>query len=982
MRLLIDMQGAQGVSRLRGIGRYSRELALALARDPRGYAVHLLVNAGLGDGGAELRDAFAGLLPPGAIHPWWGPGGMAEVTAPSPARRAAAEILRAEAINRLAPDLLLNTSLFEGSSDNAVTRWPADRPRPASAAVCYDLIPLIQRGSYLDGPWAGAQGLKDWYFRCLHELAASDLLLAISEASRRDAIDHLALSPDAVVNIRAGNSPAFRPQRIAPAEAAALLARHGLRDGFILFVGAGDPRKNEAGLLRAYGLLPPGLRAAHQLVVVGAADPDSFAAARREAGLRPEEVRQIRFVPEADLPALYALCALSVLPSFYEGFGLPALEAMACGAPTLGSRAGSLPEVIGLDEALFDPADPADMARVITRALRDPAFRQTLLAHAPAQAAPFTWTNTAARAWTALEAAARRDAPPPDPHRRLPRLALVAPLPPEPTGIADYTRELAPALSRHYDVTLVSSTGRTEDERLRGCFPALDADRFRQGAHRFDRVLFQLGNSEMHEFQYAGLLAEQPGVATLHDSFLSGHALWRAYRSGHPARFAATLHASHGWPAVLHWAREGEIAAARAWPCTLPVLRDTIGLIQHSEDAVRWTARFFDPATAGRPAIIPHLRQLPPPGDRAAARRRLDLPPGARVIASFGILARAKLPERLVAAWQQLPAGESPTILAFVGERVEELALPPAGETLRFTGRVSPATYADWMAAADVAVQLRAQSRGETSGALFDGMAAGLPVVNNSHGAMAELPADCLRAIPEGFTDAELAATLLALLDDPAAARALGARARAWVREHLSPASLAARYRDAIEAAYADPEAFHRLGDPFRGAALPPGDAADWAAVAHSAVASCPPRRPPFLFLDVTAGWADAAAARRLLAEHPTGLRVDTVRLRPASPEGAAAPEAAEYRTAPEAAAVLLELTVPEITPQRLAAAPGDVLLLPGVPERDDPRWPALRQLRWRGCALARRDGTGRAVPLDGEAALPAWLDGLAGGAP
>ncbi|MDT8331970.1 glycosyltransferase [Roseomonas gilardii] len=989
MRLLIDMQGAQGTSRLRGIGRYSRDLALSLAREARGHEVHLLLNGTLGDGGDALREAFGDLLPDSAFHRWWGPEGAPDVTEPRPARRAAGEILRAEAIAALAPDLLLATSLFEGSSDDVIARWPPDRARPATAAICYDLIPLIQRQDYLDGPWAGAQRLKDWYFRCLHEMAEADLLLAISEASRQDAMEQLALPGDQVVNIRAGYSPVFGPQRMDAAERQALLGRYGLRDGFVLFVGGGDPRKNEAGLLRAQALLPPALRARHQLVIVGATDPGEFVLARKAAGLGAEEAALIRFVPEADLPALYAACSLSVLPSFYEGFGLPVLEAMACGAPAIGSRAGSLPEVIGLEEALFDPHDPADIARVMSRALAEPGFRARLLAHAPAQAARFGWADTAARSWSALEALLEsprlRDRPAHlVPGRRLPRLALVSPLPPQPTGIADYTRELAPALARHYDVTLVCESGHTEDERLRGAFPVLDAATFRSLGERFDRVLYQLGNSDLHDFQYRGLLAEQPGVATLHDSFLSGHALWQAYRNGDRERFVAALHASHGWPAVATWLREGEIAATRAWPCSLPVLRDTIGVIQHSRHAVEWTQRHYDAATAGEPAIIPHLRRIPPKGDRAAARRRLGLAPDLPVIASFGILAASKLPDRLVAACHGLRGEGQRPLLALVGEAVEQLDLPRESATLRLTGRVSPQAYADWMAAADIAVQLRDHSRGETSGALIDCLAAGLPVVVNRHGTMSQVPDDCLRTIPERFEDGDLRAVLQELLQDPASGRQIGARARKWVRETLSPERIGLAYREAIEAFHARPGAFLRLGDPFRGALLPPGSAGDWAAVARASTANFPPRRPPFLFLDVTEGWSDMAELERLLLAHPPTLRVEPVRFEVPVEDGDASRAArplppappGTYRTAPEAAFELLGQRFAHLRPGVLPPAPGDLLLRPSADPLPMDRQSALRALERRGCILAARDAAGTAVPAAG-AILPVWFQAL-----
>lgn len=974
MKLLIDLQGAQGVSHLRGIGRYSRELAYALAAGARGHEVHLLFNGALRDGGDAVWDEVADPLHPAARHTWWGvEGTTGEATGPEQdVRRVAGEVLRAEAIEAIAPDVLLVASLFEGAGEAVVPHWPRDRPRPPTAAICYDLIPLLFRDDYLDGIWALSGRMREWYFRCLHELAACDLLLAISECSRQDAIDQLALDEDRVVNVRAGKSPLFRPETLDDAARQALRDRYGLRDGFIVFVGAGDPRKNEARLLQAYGLLPRDLRARHQLVVVGATDPQEFSAALRAAGLGAEEARLIRFVEEADLPRLYAMATLAVLPSLYEGFGLPALEAMACGTPSIGSRTGSLPEVIGLPQALFDPHDPADIARAMQAALTDVALYARLRAHAPEQAARFGWDRTAALAWDALErldARNRNGGGRPWRRQRLKRLAVVSPLSPERTGIADYTAELAPALARHYDVTLVNRVGGTDHERLRGVFRTMSASRFAQQADGFDRILYQLGNSDYHDFQLDGLMAGAPGVVTLHDAFLSGHALWAGTRHDAAAPgFAEALHDSHGWPAVVQLAREGESAALSAWPCSLPVLRDTLGLIQHSELAASVLRQHFGPAASGPAFVIPHLRQLPPPADRAAARARLGLDPDAKVVATFGVIIASKLPERLIAAWDRLnpPAGANAR-LAFVGEMAESLPLPMHDPRFVFVGRASRAIYADWLAAADVAVQLRAASRGETSGAVADCLAAGLPLIANSHGTVTEIPEDCLRLLPEHFTDAELGEAISGLLVDPEAARALGGRGRQWVRETLAPAAIARAYRDAIEQIYADPDAFRRIGDPFRGSHLPAGGADDWAAVSRATIATCPTRRPPFLFLDVTEDWPDRAPATALLGGHPHDVRVELVQL-----DASTKSTPALYRTAPVRAAEWLDIPAQRIAAQQVSVRRDDVLVLPEGADLTA-RETALREMRLRGVRLAEMGRDGVIRMRDG-VGMPDWL--------
>jgi len=170
--------------------------------------------------------------------------------------------------------------------------------------------------------------------------------------------------------------------------------------------GGYEARKNLPGLLAAYALLPAHVRAGHQLVVASRlAD-----AQRRELeghaarhGLTADELVLTGYVSDAELVALYGAATLFVLPSLHEGFGLPALEAMACGAAVVGSNSTSIPEVIGLDEALFDPACPRSIAARMEAVLVDPALRERLRVHGRAQARKFSWDQSAQRALRALE---------------------------------------------------------------------------------------------------------------------------------------------------------------------------------------------------------------------------------------------------------------------------------------------------------------------------------------------------------------------------------------------------------------------------------------------------------------------------------------------------------------------------------------------------------------------------------------------------
>jgi glycosyltransferase involved in cell wall biosynthesis len=182
----------------------------------------------------------------------------------------------------------------------------------------------------------------------------------------------------------------FRPA--AEAEQERARARYGLAGPYLLTVGNIEPKKNQAGLLQIFrrmaGEVP------HQLVVVGReawGDPRPWRRALEE--LPPARVKWLGYVPPEDLPALYSGTDLYLQLSWYEGFGLPPLEAMACGAAAVVSNRGALPEVSGPGAAVVDPADQAETARAVLGLLQDETARRALAERGRAHAAQFTWAR-------------------------------------------------------------------------------------------------------------------------------------------------------------------------------------------------------------------------------------------------------------------------------------------------------------------------------------------------------------------------------------------------------------------------------------------------------------------------------------------------------------------------------------------------------------------------------------------------------------
>ena len=411
MRIVIDLQGSQTESRFRGIGRYSLALTLAMARNAGEHEIWLILNAAFPESICRIRLAFDGIIPKQRIRVFDVPTPVAENTPINAWRARAAEKIREHFIQQLQPDVVLVTSLFEGYVDDAVTSVGAFSGGAKTAVILYDLIPLLNPAAYLPTPV-----IKQYYERKIQSLKNAGLLLAISDYSRLEAIEALGLKPASVVSISTAADARFKSGGRSPRETAVLRQSFGITRKMILYAPGGfDSRKNIDGLITAYSLLPAELRNDHQLVIVGKlgdAMRHRLEQVSKRAGLAATELVLTGYVEDEDLISLYTETTLFVFPSKHEGFGLPALEAMACGVPVIGSNSTSIPEVIGLAEALFDPLSPQSIMEKMAHALRDESFRQQLRLHGLNQAKKFSWDECAKRALSALEAFVRQQEAP------------------------------------------------------------------------------------------------------------------------------------------------------------------------------------------------------------------------------------------------------------------------------------------------------------------------------------------------------------------------------------------------------------------------------------------------------------------------------------------------------------------------------------------------------------------------------------------
>lgn len=324
-------------------------------------------------------------------------------------------------------DPALNYTVFTGERRYMSTtglqvrhsRWPTQRPalriaweqvvQPGAARRAH--VDLLHEPAFV-GPVAGATPLvvtvhdlsfllypqafrafNRFYLRLVTNLSVQKArrVIAVSENTKQDLIRTYHLSPNKIDVIYNGLDECFQP--LPKDQVDQFRARHSLPERFLLFVGTLEPRKNVLKLIEAYAQLP---KDRPPLLLVGGKGwlyDEVFALVADRA--LTDEVRFVGYVPAEDLPWWYNAAEVFVYPSLYEGFGLPPLEAMACGTPVITSEVSSLPEVVGQAALRVDPNDAGMLAQAMERALTDRELQDRLRTAGLAQARAFSWAKTA-----------------------------------------------------------------------------------------------------------------------------------------------------------------------------------------------------------------------------------------------------------------------------------------------------------------------------------------------------------------------------------------------------------------------------------------------------------------------------------------------------------------------------------------------------------------------------------------------------------
>ncbi len=697
-------------------------------------------------------------------------------------------------------------------------------------------------------------------------LRSYDTLLAISESCRNDFVSLLGLSPDRVVNIGAasdGRSFAQDHTETMAEESLRLRSVLGITRPFVFSVGDMDYRKNPWGLIDAFAMLPDELRESHQLVLSYVARGAHRGQLQQYAGDRgvADQLVLTPWLSERALRPLYQSCAAFVFPSMYEGFGLPILEAMHCGAPVIAGNNSSQIEVVGDAGVLFNVADAGELAGHLARLLGEPERAREMGERAAVQARRFSWETTADKALEVLArlfeeperagemgeravvpsgcfsreytadngVSARSHASEPSvgprPGRRRVarrRIAFFSPLPPSASEVADDSERLLEELKHRYAIDLYHDSRFVPHIGLRGPeFGCYDHRLFERNARvmGYHALLYQMGDSHHHHYMYDTLL-RHPGIVTLYDLGLAGFQFSYAQRPGvdgdaHIRRefeaccgaeadkafrvIAACAEAPGGMPAAC--VKRGIYLSGR-------ILQTATAVVVHSPWCVEQVrSRFPDHVNkisvvaSGATALDPSRRE------RSEIRARFGMPPDALIIASVGRIHPTRMNSETVAAFAPLAREVPGALLAFAGKeddqgearrKAMELGLR---HCVRFLGHHQADVAADLAAIADIGVCLRRPPTvGETPAALMDLLRLGVPTIVSDAGPLSCFPDSVVRKLrwdQDGL--AGLTRALRELAEDRPRREALGRAAWRHVCQNHAWSQTADSYEEIIE---------------------------------------------------------------------------------------------------------------------------------------------------------------------------------------
>ena len=700
-------------------------------------------------------------------------------------------------------DVFYITSPFE----NVNVEYEKDWFRDTKVVITvYDIIPYIFKEHYL----SDKNGYRN-YIRVIERMRWADEILVISQSVKDDLISYLKFDPEKIHVIYGASSAYFQEIEISPERKARLYKKYGIENQFLMCTGGDDLRKNIGGLIKAYSNISDELRKKYQLVVacrLSAQSERNYRDLIRKLNLK-DRVILTNFVSTEELRELYNLAELMVFPSKYEGFGLPIVEAWACGTPVLTSNNSSLGEIAQGAGVLVDPNDENDVTRGLEYALTE-ADLGDFLKKGKVQLRKFQWTQVAERSMEVIRCLKKNEKN----MKSMKKIAFFTPLPPLESGISDYSVDILSKLGECYDIDVYIDKGYAADLLENSRINILEFTAFDEKASEYDEIVYQMGNSEFHEYMIP-YIRKYPGVLVLHDYNL--HSLVYFLTMGKYGRkqreYHKILEEDFEADVVNHYLDDLKFGKTGPQIHNMEVNSFVTNyakkIIVHSRESKE---KLLRKNISRIVRVVPSYAKIEPLVDVEKSKREMGYDVNTKIFASFGHVHETKRVIPILKAFSRLSGEYANVKYIFVGKLSESIEKEfekivkenHLEEYVQITGYTSLNDFVKYINLADMCFNLRYPYNGETSGSLMRILAKGKLVVVNNIGSFSEIPDTCcvkLPAVSSMSEDEEIEKiykTMEGLMKGEINQKEIEANARMFAEENLALDIVGKQYESVI----------------------------------------------------------------------------------------------------------------------------------------------------------------------------------------
>ncbi len=672
-------------------------------------------------------------------------------------------------------------------------------------ATVYDIIPYLFQKRYL----GNNKALQKWYMDIIEFLKKMDRLLVISQSVKDDLMEHIKIDGDKIDVIYSGIDRRYRKLDFI-GDAEDIRSRYGIFGKFIMCTGGADPRKNLNELIEAYSMLPDSTKKEYMLAIVCSLHPAGEEELRETASRFGVSDRIIltNFVPFDHLLKLYNMASLMAFPSQYEGFGLPVIEAMACGTPVLCSNNSSLSEIAQGAGILVDPFDTKDIARGLLEALEKTDLKK-FQPEMKKRVDCFTWENTVALTMKSIQKIGKEEKPSAISGKKK-KIAMFTPLPPMESGIADYSFDIINALKNIYDIDVFVEGGYEGNPFDNGTVRVIPYEKYKKDS--YDKTIFQVGNSTFHTYMF-DIIKKVGGIVVLHDCNLHGILYHMTAEKGDFRSYQSLLAEEDAEFAknYVSMLKDGRCAPKIFEFYTNSFVTDYADkIIVHSSFAKEQLLRRDISRDV---TVIPLYTVLSEKGDRIALREKYGIAKDAFAVASFGFVAETKRPMKALEAFGRIAEENEKAVYLFVGkaeDAVEKEIRKFEKEKglegrIMITGFTPLDAFEEYIELSDACIALRYPYNGESSASVTRILGHKKPLIVSDIGSFGELPDGVCKKAPLSLTTDDsreveaITVFLRSIMENSTFASEMEERTADYVKNTLSIELIARQYAAVIE---------------------------------------------------------------------------------------------------------------------------------------------------------------------------------------